>query len=58
MEKAKAEMSSGPGTPASMAEWRLWEQNWIHVSQQLNQWDALLEYGSTQKGPHGERLAR
>ena len=53
MEKARNEINSGPGSPAALAEWRLWEENWIQVSQQLNQWDILLEYGSTQKGPNG-----
>ena len=55
MEKARTEMLSGPGSPTQLAEWRMWEQNWIHVSQQLNQWDSLLEYGSTPKGPYGEK---
>ena len=58
MERARNEMLSGPGSPPQLAEWRMWEQNWINVSQQLNQWDALLEYGSTPKGTFGETSLR
>ncbi|XP_007445467.2 transformation/transcription domain-associated protein-like [Python bivittatus] len=47
MEKAKKEHERSNASPAIFPEYQLWEDHWIRCSKELNQWEALTEYGQS-----------
>ncbi|XP_015681343.1 transformation/transcription domain-associated protein, partial [Protobothrops mucrosquamatus] len=47
MEKAKKEHERNNASPAIFPEYQLWEDHWIRCSKELNQWEALTEYGQS-----------
>lgn len=47
MLKSRNDFSSAPSPVSLKSELLLWEKHWIKCSKELNQWDSLLEYGST-----------
>uniref|UniRef100_A0A803SSS7 Transformation/transcription domain associated protein n=1 Tax=Anolis carolinensis TaxID=28377 RepID=A0A803SSS7_ANOCA len=47
MEKAKKEHDRNNASPAIFPEYQLWEDHWIRCSKELNQWEALTEYGQS-----------
>lgn len=47
MSKARQDHNSAPASPTLHSEYRLWEQEWIRCSKELNQWDLLLECGNS-----------
>uniref|UniRef100_A0A8D2JJ48 Transformation/transcription domain associated protein n=1 Tax=Varanus komodoensis TaxID=61221 RepID=A0A8D2JJ48_VARKO len=47
MEKAKKEHERSSASPAIFPEYQLWEDHWIRCSKELNQWEALTEYGQS-----------
>ena len=51
MTKGRQDHASSPAPYALQAEYRLWEDFWIRCSQELNQWETIVEYGSTVGNP-------
>ncbi|KAF6083398.1 transformation/transcription domain associated protein [Phyllostomus discolor] len=47
MDKAKKEHERSNASPAIFPEYQLWEDHWIRCSKELNQWEALTEYGQS-----------
>ncbi|XP_047673071.1 transformation/transcription domain-associated protein isoform X2 [Tachysurus fulvidraco] len=47
MEKARKEHERTNTSPAIFPEYQLWEDHWIRCSKELNQWEALTEYGQS-----------
>ncbi|XP_029107787.1 transformation/transcription domain-associated protein isoform X2 [Scleropages formosus] len=47
MEKARKEHERNNAPPAVLPEYQLWEDHWIRCSKELNQWEALTEYGQS-----------
>ncbi|MBN3303926.1 TRRAP protein, partial [Amia calva] len=47
MEKARKEHERNNASPAIFPEYQLWEDHWIRCSKELNQWEALTEYGQS-----------
>eukprot|EP00079_Xenopus_tropicalis_P039067 XP_017952838.1 PREDICTED: transformation/transcription domain-associated protein isoform X2 [Xenopus tropicalis] len=47
MEKAKKEHERCNASPAVFPEYQLWEDHWIRCSKELNQWEALTDYGQS-----------
>ncbi|KAM5151825.1 transformation/transcription domain-associated protein [Mantella aurantiaca] len=47
MEKAKKEHERSNASPAVFPEYQLWEDHWIRCSKELNQWEALTDYGQS-----------
>ncbi|XP_048350103.1 transformation/transcription domain-associated protein [Sphaerodactylus townsendi] len=47
MDKAKKEHERSHASPAVFPEYQLWEDHWIRCSKELNQWEALTEYGQS-----------
>ncbi|XP_030629397.1 transformation/transcription domain-associated protein [Chanos chanos] len=47
MEKARKEHERSNASPAIFPEYQLWEDHWIRCSKELNQWEALTEYGQS-----------
>uniref|UniRef100_UPI00358FE8D5 transformation/transcription domain-associated protein-like isoform X3 n=1 Tax=Myxine glutinosa TaxID=7769 RepID=UPI00358FE8D5 len=45
MDKARKEHDKGNASPAVFPEYQLWEDHWIRSCKELNQWEALTEYG-------------
>ena len=46
MSKCRADYSTHSIPHSLQGECKLWEEHWIRCSQELNQWDLLLEYGN------------
>ncbi|MEJ1281789.1 transformation/transcription domain-associated protein [Cricetulus griseus] len=47
MDKAKKEHERSNASPAIFPEYQLWEDHWIRCSKELNQWEALTEFGQS-----------
>ncbi|KAK3559009.1 hypothetical protein QTP86_000016 [Hemibagrus guttatus] len=47
MEKARKEHERTNTSPAIFPEYQLWEDHWLRCSKELNQWEALTEYGQS-----------
>lgn len=47
MEKARKEHERSNASAAIFPEYQLWEDHWIRCSKELNQWEALTEYGQS-----------
>ncbi|XP_051789631.1 transformation/transcription domain-associated protein isoform X2 [Erpetoichthys calabaricus] len=47
MEKARKEHERNNISPAVFPEYQLWEDHWVRCSKELNQWEALTEYGQS-----------
>ena len=47
MSKYRADVATKPAPGSVMQEVRVWEEHWIRCSKELNQWETLLEYGSS-----------
>merc|ERR1719340_74765 len=47
MSKYRTDVASKPAPTTVMQEVKLWEDHWIRCSKELNQWETLLEYGSS-----------
>lgn len=47
MRKGRSDYGSTPPPSSLNSEFRLWEKHWIRCSKELNQWDLLLEYGTS-----------
>ncbi|EPQ15807.1 Transformation/transcription domain-associated protein [Myotis brandtii] len=47
MDKAKKEHERSNASPALFPEYQLWEDHWIRCAKELNQWEALTEYGQS-----------
>ncbi|XP_078728881.1 transformation/transcription domain-associated protein isoform X3 [Lampetra fluviatilis] len=45
MEHARKEHEKGNASPSVFPEYQLWEEHWIRCCKELNQWEALTEYG-------------
>ncbi|ESP00831.1 hypothetical protein LOTGIDRAFT_140419, partial [Lottia gigantea] len=54
MGKARQDLNSNPLSPGVVPEFRLWEEQWIKCSKELNQWNHLLEYSKSKENnnPH------
>ncbi|XP_019648042.1 PREDICTED: transformation/transcription domain-associated protein-like [Branchiostoma belcheri] len=52
MTKARQDHNSSSAAPNIIPEYRLWEDHWIRCSKELNQWDLLMEYGSSKAHPN------
>ncbi|XP_048465653.1 transformation/transcription domain-associated protein [Rhincodon typus] len=47
MDKARKENERNNASPAIFPEYQLWEDHWNRCSKELNQWEALTEYGQS-----------
>ncbi|KAK7066693.1 hypothetical protein SK128_022508, partial [Halocaridina rubra] len=47
MSKARADIAVRPSPVKLQSEMRLWEERWIRCAKELNQWDLVQEYGSS-----------
>jgi len=47
MSRYREDVTNKPAATAIMQEVKLWEDHWLRCSKELNQWETLLEYGST-----------
>lgn len=52
MSKARNDYSNQPASFSMNDELCLWERHWIRCSKELNQWDFLLDYGTTNDLPN------
>ncbi|CAN8021853.1 unnamed protein product [Ixodes persulcatus] len=54
MARARQDHATLPASPLLQSEFRLWEEHWLRCSKELNQWDLLLDYGSSKNcaNPH------
>uniref|UniRef100_A0ABM0MIW8 Transformation/transcription domain-associated protein-like n=1 Tax=Saccoglossus kowalevskii TaxID=10224 RepID=A0ABM0MIW8_SACKO len=54
MSKARTEHNSGTASPSVFPEYRLWEEHWIRCSEELSQWDLLMDFGNAKghTNPH------
>ena len=54
MGKARQEHNQSAASPNVLPEYKLWEERWIRCSQELNQWNHLLEYANSKgsTNPH------
>lgn len=48
MSKARADMAVRPAPWKLQSEMKLWEERWIRCAKELNQWDLVQEYGSSE----------
>ncbi|GAB6032800.1 hypothetical protein CHUAL_012003 [Chamberlinius hualienensis] len=51
MMKARQDYNTSPAPSTLQSEYKIWEQHWIRCCKELNQWDLLLEYGSSKGNP-------
>ncbi|XP_068243023.1 transformation/transcription domain-associated protein isoform X3 [Palaemon carinicauda] len=47
MSKARADIAVRPAPVKLQSEMKLWEERWIRCAKELNQWDLVQEYGSS-----------
>ncbi|XP_028408078.1 transformation/transcription domain-associated protein-like isoform X2 [Dendronephthya gigantea] len=47
MNKARDEHTRAPAMAHVLPEYKLWEDHWIKCSQELGQWDLLMEFGKS-----------
>ncbi|XP_027217728.2 transformation/transcription domain-associated protein isoform X2 [Penaeus vannamei] len=48
MTKARTDMAVRPAPVKLQSEMKLWEDRWIRCAKELNQWDLVQEYGSSE----------
>ncbi|XP_063882780.1 transformation/transcription domain-associated protein-like isoform X6 [Scylla paramamosain] len=48
MLKAKEDMAVVPAPGKLQSEMKLWEEHWIRCAKELNQWDLVQDYGSSE----------
>ncbi|KAK3867130.1 hypothetical protein Pcinc_027378 [Petrolisthes cinctipes] len=48
MSKARADIAVRPAPGKLQSEMKLWEERWIRCAKELNQWDLVQEYGSSE----------
>ncbi|CAL4066669.1 unnamed protein product, partial [Meganyctiphanes norvegica] len=48
MSKARADIAVRSSSVKLQSEMKLWEDRWVRCAKELNQWDLVLEYGSSE----------
>ncbi|XP_045594313.1 transformation/transcription domain-associated protein isoform X4 [Procambarus clarkii] len=48
MSKARTDMAVRPSPGKLQSEMKLWEDRWLRCAKELNQWDLVQEYGSSE----------